>query len=124
MVGERKNSKAGVGGGATQDADTQPKIVWDDSEVLSLYSNIAQVKASREEIMLLFGASRTAQADQNELRVQLSERIVLNPVAAKRLAIRLDNAIREYESRFGYLDGNALLQESLEPTPPLQPPPF
>jgi len=124
MVDERKASGRGAGGGATPSNDTQPKIVWEDSKVLSVYANIAQVKASREEIMLLFGASRTAQAGGHEIRVQLGERIVLNPVAAKRFAIQLDNAIRQYESKFGYLDGKTVVQERLEPTPPLHPPSF
>jgi hypothetical protein len=124
MVDEQKTGRGGAVGSATQHTDMQPKIVWDDSQAESLCANIAQVKASREEIMLLFGTSRTAQADQNDLRVQLDKRIVLNPIAAKRLAIQLDNVIRQYESRFGYLEGNAVVQERLEPTPPLQPPLF
>jgi hypothetical protein len=119
----------GRGAGAQAQAGAPPatgqaRIVWDDSKVFTAYANIAQVKASREEIMILFGAGRTAEADEKELRVQLNERIILNPFAAKRLAIQLNNAIREYESKFGYLDGKTVVQEKLEPTPPLQPPLF
>ena len=102
----------------------EKRIVWDNSDARSAYANVAQVKASRDEIMLLLGTSQKGQADQNELRVQLNERIVLNPVAAKRFAIQLNKSIRGYESRFGSLDGEAVLHERLKSTPLLRPPTF
>ncbi|HUT43163.1 MAG TPA: DUF3467 domain-containing protein, partial [Desulfobacterales bacterium] len=64
------------------------------------------------------------QLDQNELQVKLNERIVLNPIAAKRLAIQLEIGIRDYESRFGSPDGKAEIRTILKPTPPLHPPLF
>jgi Protein of unknown function (DUF3467) len=99
-------------------------ITWDDSDARNVYANVAQVKATRDEFMLLFGASQTGHADQNDLRVQLNERIVLNPVTAKRLAIQLNKGIQAYESSFGFLDGKGVLHERLKPTPPLRPPTF
>lgn len=100
------------------------RITWDGSDAHNVYANVAQVKASREEFMLLFGASQTGQAEQNDLRVQLNERIILNPGAAKRLAIQLNKGIQAYESSFGFLDGKAVLHERLKPTPPLSWPTF
>ncbi|HVO84316.1 MAG TPA: DUF3467 domain-containing protein [Syntrophobacteria bacterium] len=38
------------------------------------------------------------------MTVQLSDRIVLSPFAAKRLAVLLNNVLRDYESRFGALE--------------------
>jgi len=102
----------------------QPKIIWDDTNMKSVYAEFAQVKAAREEIMLLFGTKRATQSDQNELQVKLNERIVLNPIAAKRLAIQLENGIRDYEARFGFLDGKSEIRTILKPTPPLNPPLF
>jgi hypothetical protein len=43
-------------------------------------------------------------SDQKELTVQLADRIVLSPYAAKRLAVLLDNVIRDYEAKFGTLE--------------------
>ena len=103
---------------------TQPKIIWDDTNMKSVYAEFAQVKAAREEVMLLFGTKQTRQLDQNELQVKLNERIVLNPIAAKRLAIQLEIGIRDYESRFGSPDGKAEIRTILKPTPPLHPPLF
>jgi uncharacterized protein DUF3467 len=100
------------------------RVTWDESDARNVYANVAQVKATRDEVMLLFGASQTGQADQNDLRVQLNERIVLNPIAAKRLAIQLNKSIQAYESSFGFLGEKAVLREKLKPTPPLRPPIF
>jgi hypothetical protein len=100
------------------------KVVWDDTNIKSVYAEFAQVKAAREEVMLLFGTKRTTQLDQNELQVKLNERIVLSPIAAKRLAIQLENGIRDYESRYGSLSGKAEIRTSLKTTPPLHPPLF
>ncbi len=41
---------------------------------------------------------------QKEVTVQLSDRIVMSPFAAKRLAVLLDNVVRDYECRYGALD--------------------
>ena len=56
-----------------------------------------------EEITLLFGAHQAWRADQKEVRVALSDRIVLNPYAAKRLALMLEKGLKEYEAKFGEL---------------------
>lgn len=103
---------------------TQPKIIWDDANIKSVYAEFAQVKAAREEVMLLFGTKRTKQLDQNEIQVKLNQRIVLNPTAAKRLAIQLEIGIRDYEAKFGSPDNKAGIRTTLMPTPPLKPPLF
>ena len=47
---------------------------------------------------------RQEDANQKELTVQLSDRIVLSPFVAKRLSVVLGNVIRDYELRYGKLD--------------------
>jgi len=58
---------------------------------------------TREEIMLLFGANQAWHGGQKEVTVVLSDRIVLNPYAAKRLMSLLQQGLKEYESRYGEL---------------------
>ena len=41
------------------------------------------------------------------MQVQMTNRIVLNPYAAKRLATVLNRVVAEYESRFGVLSDDA-----------------
>jgi hypothetical protein len=81
----------------------QPKIIWDDSKMNTSYANVCNVLGTREEVTLLFGAHQAWRADQKEVRVLLSDRIVLNPYAAKRLMLMLEKGLREYEAKFGEL---------------------
>ena len=103
MAQERKEATPQAGGGIS-DAGTQVKIRWDDSNMRSTYSNVANVAGTREEIVLLFGMNQAWHSGQKEVTVQLTDRIVLSPFAAKRMAILLQNVIRDYESRYGELD--------------------
>ncbi len=77
------------------------KIRWDDSNMRSTYANVCNVASTREEVTLLFGTNQTWHTGQKELTVGLSDRLILNPYAAKRLSLLLNNVIGEYESRFG-----------------------
>lgn len=96
----------GNNGEATETAKQSPdvqKVVWDDSRMNTSYSNVCNVLGSREEITLLFGANQAWHSGQKEVKVLLSDRVVLNPYAAKRLAGLLDRVLREYETRYGQL---------------------
>ena len=88
-----------------QDNKEQPvqTLRWDDSKMTSTYANVANVSSTREEVTLLFGTNQSWHTGQSELAIQLTNRIILNPFAAKRLATLLNNIMGEYESRFGKL---------------------
>lgn len=102
-------------------AKDQRNIAWDDSSARNVYCDVSTVSATREEISLLFRTSQAGQRKDNKVTVELTDRVALSPFVAKRFAIQLNNAIQDYESRFGYLNGNVVIQERLEPTPALQP---
>jgi hypothetical protein len=93
---EAKKGKAG-------DVKITQTVRWDDSKMTSTYANVCNVSSTREEVTLLFGTNQSWYTGQQELAIQLSDRIILNPFAAKRLSILLNNIIKEYESRFGEL---------------------
>jgi len=84
----------------------QTKIHWDGSKMRSTYANVCNVSSSREEVTMLFGTNQNWHAGQTELTVELSDRIMMNPYAAKRLSILLGNTVAEYEKRFGKLELN------------------
>jgi hypothetical protein len=69
----------------------------------STYANVCTVSSTREEVNLLFGTNRSWLTAKAELAVELTNRIVLNPYAAKRLHLLLGNVIKQYEARFGEL---------------------
>ena len=87
----------------TNTETTKPQIVWDDSHITTTYANVANVLGTREEIMLLFGTNQAWNTEHKEVKVVLSNRIVLNPYAAKRLHALLEVGLKEYENRYGEL---------------------
>jgi Protein of unknown function (DUF3467) len=102
----KNNGSEAVKSEATDAVDNragQTKIVWDDSRMNTSYANVCNVLGTREEITLLFGANQGWHSGQKEVKVLLSDRIVLNPYAAKRLSLMLEKGLGEYEARYGVL---------------------
>ncbi len=82
---------------------TTPTVIWDDSKMNSSYANVCNVASTREEVTLLFGTNQTWHTGQKEVKVVLTDRIIVSPYAAKRMLGLLQNVMDEYESRFGSL---------------------
>ena len=71
------------------------------------YANVCNVSSTREEMTLLFGTNKSWHPGQAELTVELTNRVILNPYAAKRLYLLLGNVVNQYESRWGELSVEA-----------------
>ena len=80
------------------------KIKWDDSNMKSSYANVCNVTSTREEVVILFGMNQAWNRGQKEVTIQLTDRIVISPYAAKRMSMLLNNVVKEYENRFGALN--------------------
>ena len=80
------------------------KIKWDDSNMKSAYANVCNVTSTREEVVMLFGMNQAWNRGQKEVTINLTDRIVISPFAAKRLSMLLDGVVKEYEKRFGALN--------------------
>ena len=85
-------------------APGQTRIVWDDTNMRSGYANVANVAGTREEIVLLFGMNQAWHAGQKDIKIQLMDRIVMSPFAAKRLSMLLNQVLQDYENRYGQLE--------------------
>ncbi len=96
--GKEKEGEEKAGG------TTQRKIRWDDSNMRSVYANVCNVAGTREEVVLLFGMNQAWHSAQEEVTIQLADRVVLSPFVAKRLSILLNNVIKDYETKYGSLD--------------------
>jgi hypothetical protein len=92
----------------TENADAKAlegtKINWDDSSMKSSYANVCNVTSTREEVVMLFGMNQAWNRGQKEVTIQLTDRIVISPYAAKRLNMLLQGVVAEYEKRFGVLN--------------------
>ena len=91
----------------SQPTDATPAVQFDVSNLQSSYANVCNVSSTREEVVLAFGVNNVWERRQANIQVQLTNRIVLNPYAAKRLAAVLNRVIAEYESKFGTLKDDA-----------------
>lgn len=86
---------------AEKPSTSSPKLTWDDSNMRSTYANVCNVSSTKEEVTLLFGTNSTWYTGQSEVAINLTDRIILNPHAAKRLSDLLGKVVSEYEARFG-----------------------
>ena len=85
------------------------KIKWDDSNMKSAYANVCNVTSTREEVVMLFGMNQAWNRGQKEVTIQLTDRIVISPYAAKRMSVLLNSVVKEYENRFGALNIDATM---------------
>jgi hypothetical protein len=102
---EKKPADGPSGKPAGRSEPQLPTVKWDDSNMTTSYANVVNVASTREEVTLFFGTNQTWNVrDSREVTVQLSDRIVLNPYAAKRLWLLVGNVLKEYEARHGPLN--------------------
>ena len=74
----------------------EPEVVWNDSNMKSLYVNATNVVAGREEVAW--------KMNQEKVDVDLAERVVMTPFTAKRLAIMLGATLKAYEAKYGKIE--------------------
>jgi hypothetical protein len=76
----------------------------DSSNVASSYANTCYASSTKEEVVLNFGLNQNWERGQKDMQVQLTNRIILSPYAAKRLVLLLTAVMQQHEARFGPLD--------------------
>jgi len=84
-------------------APAGPKLRLEDTGMQTSYANYANVTSTREETVLMFGMIQAYRQEQNEVPVQLHDRIVMSPFVARRLSKMLINLLQNYEKQFGPL---------------------
>lgn len=85
-------------------SEEQPHVEWDDANMDTSYANVVNAAITREEMVMFFGTNKTWNLKKgSDVNVDLSNRIVMSPYAAKRMTVLLENVLKQYESRFGEL---------------------
>lgn len=90
----------------------------DESRVVTVYSNFCRVTGTPEELILDF-ALNSQPFDVPTQPVEVTQRIILSPVTAKRLIYALGMSIERHEATFGVLETN--VTRRLRPSGPDQP---
>lgn len=80
-----------------------PRIRLDEANAKLSYANFFNVSSTREETALMFGMIQARANPSQEIGIQVSDRVVISPHAAKRLQTMLGRVLTQYESRFGPL---------------------
>lgn len=83
-------------------APTQTLIV-DDSQVNAAYANFCRVSSTPEELILDLGLNPNPYA-QGEVKVPVTQRIIMNHYTGKRLLSALSMALQRHEQAFGVLE--------------------
>lgn len=101
-----KTAASGKPAASKKDEDKTPKgVQWLEDGMATHFANVVNVQGTREQVDLFFGTNRTWNVeDGGSVSVELSNRIILTPLAAKRLWTVLGGVLREHESRYGSLN--------------------
>ena len=109
MEDQTGNVPAGAqGAGGQQQAAT---LRVNDTNATTSYSNFAIVTSTPEEAVVNFGINLMIPNQEKEVRVDISNRVVMGYASAKRLAITLSNLIQRYEAANGVIDINPRPQQ-------------
>lgn len=85
-------------------AAARPRVVWNDGAMQTQFANVVNVQGTQEQVDLFLGTNRNWNAETaGEVTVDLSNRIILTPLAAKRLWTVLGGVLEEHENRYGAL---------------------
>ena len=88
---------------AAAPAQLTQTLIVDDSNVSAGYANFCRVSSTPEELILDLGLNPNPYA-QGEIRVPVTQRIIMNHFTAKRLLQALNMALARHEQAFGVLE--------------------
>ncbi len=106
--------------GGTTDAAAggrKVQVNWDDRNVATVYANVVDGFASKEEITLMLGTQRPRRVGPGGLNVTISHQIVLTPSTAKRLLAVLAGVVGGYEKAHGEIPLPQHPPEATAPAP-------
>lgn len=104
MAEKQLDNPAPVAAPTGEDASQGPAVLWDDSRMVTHFANVVNIQSTLEQVDLFFGTNKTWNiANERQVKVELTDRVILGPFAAKRLWVALGNVLKEYESRYGSL---------------------
>ena len=90
---------------SAQEPASRASVQWVDSGMTTNFANVVNVQSTREQVDLFFGTNHTwSLTETPRVAVDLSNRIILTPHAAKRLWAVLGGVLKEYEARYGALN--------------------
>ena len=100
---------------APAEAQAQQTLIVDDSNVTAGYANFCRVSSTPEELILDLGLNPNPYAT-GEVKVPVTQRIIMNHFTAKRLLSALSMALQRHEQAFGVLETDVRRRVRRQPT--------
>jgi hypothetical protein len=100
---------------APAEAQAQQTLTVDDSNVTAGYANFCRVSSTPEELILDLGLNPNPYAT-GEVKVPVTQRIIMNHFTAKRLLSALSMALQRHEQAFGVLETDVRRRVRRQPT--------
>ncbi|MBQ17930.1 MAG: hypothetical protein CMJ65_12475 [Planctomycetaceae bacterium] len=94
---------AAEGAPQAQPGQIQQQITINDEEVTAGYANFCRVSSTPEELILDLGLNPTPFAS-GEVTVNLSQRVIMNHITAKRMLGLLSATLQRHEQTFGVVE--------------------
>jgi hypothetical protein len=92
---------------ASPEASVLSAVNWDDTRMATHFANVVNIQSTLEQVDLFFGTNKTWNiSGERQVKVELTDRVILGPYAAKRLWVALGGVLKEYEARYGGLKIN------------------
>ena len=91
----------------------QVQLLLDESQMKTSFANAYRIHTTAEEVVLDFGfnmANPNPQGGQQQLLFRVNDRVILSYPNVKRLALSLQQLIRQYEQRLGEIPMNPAQQ--------------
>ena len=81
----------------------QRQVTIDASRMETVYANMFAISFTPDEMTIFLGTN-TVMPNANTPLAMLSHRVILNPQNAKRLALALQQTVKQHEERFGPIE--------------------
>jgi hypothetical protein len=92
-----------------QGGEQQVQLLLDESQMKTSFANAYRIHTTAEEVVLDFGfnmANPNPAGGQQQLLFRVNDRVILSYPNVKRLALSLQQLIRQYEQRLGEIPMN------------------
>ena len=101
---------------AEEQRGQQVSIELLDDDVEALYANLCRVSSTPEEVILDL-ALNPQPVGQGNVKLRVSQRVILNHYTAKRLAALLAATVQRHEQAFGPLETDVRKRVQAQPKP-------
>lgn len=97
MIKKKKTADAST---MTQD-DDQRRVKLNTTGMKSSYCNVCNATSTQEEVVMNFGLNQSWDRPDGDLEIDIQHRVIMSPLAARKLHSILGELLEQYQSRYG-----------------------